>query len=134
MSIKVVTFFFFHPVINVFQFPFLIIIKVVTHLFLSCFICFTCSLLSSSRLSRNFLFPFFHNFLTIPFHEYQGCHVFFSLVINIFQLPYFIIIKVITHLFLYFVTFFHLFSFVIIKVIAQFSLSFFSYYFNNSFS
>ena len=77
MSIKVVTFFFFPPVINVFQFPFLIIIKVVTHLFLSCFICFTCSLLSSSRLSRNFLFPFFHDFLTIPFHEYQGCHVFF---------------------------------------------------------
>ena len=54
-----------------------IIIKVITiSFFLILSLYFTCSLLPSSGLSRNFLLPFFHNFLTISFHEYQGCHVF----------------------------------------------------------
>ena len=68
MSIKVVTFFFSPPVINIFQFPFFIIIKIITQFSLS----------------------FFSYFLTIPFHEYQSCHIFpfFFLVINLFQFPF----------------------------------------------
>ena len=46
---------------------------------------FTCSLLSSSKLSHYFLFPFFHNFLTIPFHEYQGCRFFSLLLLTLFN-------------------------------------------------
>ena len=82
---------------------------------------------TASRISHNFFFPFFHNFLTIPFHEYQGCHVFlFFSCYQYILVPLFIIITVITHFFLsYFVTFFQLFSFIIIKVIAQFFLFFF---------
>ena len=104
MSIKVVTFFFFSSCYQHFPIPLFYyhqcyhaFVSFLFYHFLSPFLFF-----HHQGYHGIFSFLFFRDFLKIPFHEHQGCHAFFFyLAINIFQFSYFIIIKVITHLFVF---------------------------------
>ena len=74
-----------------------------------------------------FFLTFFHNYLAISFHEYQGCHVFlFFSSYQHFSVPLFFhhydYHAFLSFLFCHFLSPVLLCPFVIIKVIAQFSL------------
>ena len=134
LNIKVVTFFFFALVINIFQFPFFIVTKVIKDFFF-----LFCHFLSPVLFCHQGYHAIFSLLFSYFFNNSFSCvsrlsTFFFFLLLSTLQFTFFIIINIITHFILYyFVTFFCLFSFVIIKLIVRFSLSLFPYFFKNPF-